>query len=365
MENKIPLYKIKVNPEDESGVYMVSLVDFPAIEEDWIKLSKQIEIKFSADKDRQLLYGPLLIPNKMIYRRDEKTGYEYNIMFDEEVIEIIAEKFNKNKFNDQFNFQHSDQMVNAYLKENWLIENPDKSKKYGFDLPDGTWFGAVKVEDKEFWDKYVKGEEVKGFSVEIKADAELVELSHNKINKNTEMENTNLGMVKRDDGVEIYFDGEEVGVGTPLFLDPEMTEKAPEGEHTLENGVKVILDAEGKIVEIIEKEEEVVEEEMSEETTDEVKEVEEELSFEEKVMSVVQPLFDQFVAQNAELVNKLTELETKFAEKGEEMATELKSQIEELSKMAGAETITKKSDDRKIKLEEELSSRINTIRKFR
>jgi hypothetical protein len=203
MEKKLPLYKIKVNPEDESGVYAVSLVDEPAIEYDWVKLSKQVEMNFSVDTDKKMLYGPMLVPNKMIYRRDE-NGYEYNIMFEKETIELIAEKFNKNKLGDKFNFQHSDVEVEAFLKENWLTDNPDKSQKYGFDLPEGSWFGAVKIEDEDFWKNKVKEEEVKGFSVEILAGAELVELSiiNNNSNKNTkEMEKTKLGEVKREDGV--------------------------------------------------------------------------------------------------------------------------------------------------------------------
>ena len=375
MENKLPLYKIKVNPNDESGVYMVSLVDEPAIEENWIKLSKQVEIKFSADKDKQMLYGPMLIPNKMIYRRDE-NGYEYNIMFDEETIELIAEKFNKNKFTDAFNFQHSEVKVSAFLKENWLTEKPDKSEKYGYDLPKGTWFGAVKVEDEEFWNKYVKGEEVKGFSVEIMAGAELVELSiNNNINKKEKMEKTELANVMKTDGVAVYYEGDFV-IGAEVFLDEEMTQPAPDGEHELEGGIKIIVE-EGKVSEIIE-----IEEEMSEETTEEVseeleteevvEETTEELSFEEQVMSIVQPLIDGLITQNSELMNKLTEMEAKLTENKDEELNEtlskvkdLEDKVETLSKMAGTESIDKKSDDRKLKIEEEISSKINIFRKFR
>ena len=76
MEKKIPTYRIVVNPDDEkTGVYAVSLVDEPAIEVDWIKLSKDIkDFEFSVNKDKQMLFGPLLIPNKLIYRRDEKVS---------------------------------------------------------------------------------------------------------------------------------------------------------------------------------------------------------------------------------------------------------------------------------------------------
>jgi hypothetical protein len=379
MEKKLPLYKIKVNPEDESGVYAVSLVDEPAIEYDWVKLSKQVEMNFSVDTDKKMLYGPMLVPNKMIYRRDE-NGYEYNIMFEKDTIELIAEKFNKNKLGDKFNFQHSDVEVEAFLKENWLTDNPDKSQKYGFDLPEGSWFGAVKIEDEDFWKNKVKEEEVKGFSVEILAGAELVELSiiNNNSNKNTkEMEETKLGEVKREDGVVIYYEGDVVEVGTPLFLDPELTEAAPEGEHTLEGGVKVVI-AEGKISEIIEPVEEEVEageekkEEMSEEVVEEeledVEEVVEETkepSFEEQVLSIIQPLLDSVITQHSEILNKITEMEANIAKEREEEMSELKSQVEKLSSMAGAETITKKTDDRKIKVETELTEKINIFRKYR
>jgi hypothetical protein len=378
MEKKLPLYKIKVNPEDESGVYAVSLVDEPAIEYDWVKLSKQVEMNFSLDTDKKMLYGPMLVPNKMIYRKDE-NGYEYNIMFEKDTIELIAEKFNKNKLGDKFNLQHSDTQVEAFLKENWLTDNPDKSQKYGFDLPEGSWFGAVKIEDDNFWKNKVKEEEVKGFSVEILAGAELVELSITNNNpklKTEEMEKTKLGEVKREDGVVIYYDGDIVEVGTPLFLDPELTEAAPEGEHVLEGGVKVVI-AEGKISEIIEPVEEEVEageekEEYSEEVKEELEETEEvveetatEASFEEQVLSIIQPLLDSVITQHSEILNKITEMEANIAKEREDEMSELKSQVEKLSSMAGAETITKKTDDRRIKVENELTEKINIFRKYR
>ena len=178
MEKKIPTYRIVVNPDDEkTGVYAVSLVDEPAIEVDWIKLSKDIQdFEFSVNKDKQMLFGPLLIPNKLIFRRDEK-GNEYNIVFDEDTIQIIADKYNENKLGDVFNFQHSDRKVEAVLLQNWITGEVDKSKEYGFELPKGTWFGGVKVKDEEFWMSEVKTERVKGFSVEIMAGTELIEMT--------------------------------------------------------------------------------------------------------------------------------------------------------------------------------------------
>jgi hypothetical protein len=366
---KLPLYKVVVNKKDEkSGVYAVSLVDEPAIEENWIKLSKEIEMEFAANEDKQMLYGPMLIPNKLIFRRDE-NGYEYNIMFDAETIEVISNKFNKSKLTDQFNFQHSDTKVEAYLTENWLTGSPDKSQKYGYDLPEGTWFGAIKVEDSNFWNNFVKNEKVKGFSVEILAGAELIEMAQAKIKIKT-----NLMEIKKQDGTVLYYDG-EIAVNTAIFLDPEMTEVAPEGEHILEDNSIVILDAEGKISEIkpekeeeeiVENEEELVEDEVVVEEEDAIVD-EKEILTQEKVIEIVKPMFDEIFTVHAEILTKISDLEAKVNKDNEEEVSELsiiKEKLEKLSKSPGSETLSKKTDseERKLRKEEIILSKINSFK---
>jgi len=174
---KLPLYRVKLKNDDKTAVYAVSLVDSPAIEVDWLKLSEELQMSFASQEDKQMLYGPLLIPGKLIFRRDEKTGEEFNIVFEAETIAEISQRYNKSKINDIFNINHSGTPVEAYLAENWLTKTPDASNSYGFDLPEGTWFGGVKVEDKNFWMSEVKSENVKGFSVEINCGIELMEFS--------------------------------------------------------------------------------------------------------------------------------------------------------------------------------------------
>jgi hypothetical protein len=51
--------------------------------------------------------------------------------------------------------------------ESWIIEDSkqDKSAKYGFDLPVGTWMISMKVNNDDVW-KDVKEGKVKGFSIE-------------------------------------------------------------------------------------------------------------------------------------------------------------------------------------------------------
>ena len=41
----------------------------------------------------------------------------------------------------------------------------DKSKMYGFDLPNGTWFVKMRIDNNDLWQK-IKAGELKGLSIE-------------------------------------------------------------------------------------------------------------------------------------------------------------------------------------------------------
>ncbi len=185
MMNTLPIFDIKLDEFDPNqGVSMVSLVDVPAIGVDWFKMSKEeiMNIAFAAKKDKQILYGPMLIPNKLIERFSDKIG-GYYIRFSEDEIEKIANRFNSDLNGRKLNFQHMDIPVEGYIAENWLTDGEtDKSKRFGFELPRGTWFGGIKINDSDFWNTKVKSDKVKGFSVEILSNTQLA-LSIQKINE--------------------------------------------------------------------------------------------------------------------------------------------------------------------------------------
>ena len=71
-----------------------------------------------------------------------------------------------NQNNSTLEHQHS--LSGLSLVESWLVEHEvhDKSRKYGMNVPVGTWMGAVKVNNDEVWNDYVKTGKVKGFSIE-------------------------------------------------------------------------------------------------------------------------------------------------------------------------------------------------------
>lgn len=122
---------------------------------------------FAIDEDQQMVVGPLMIPDKLIFRIDE-NGDPYYVFFSKDTIRKISEKMMKDKAIDQLNLEHNpEDKVDGYMVSSWIVEDMDKDKQqvYGFNYPEGTWFGQYKIEDKKVWNK-VKNGEIKGFSVE-------------------------------------------------------------------------------------------------------------------------------------------------------------------------------------------------------
>ena len=164
MEN-LPTYRITIDENDNTtGVDFISLVKDPAIEETFLTFNTS-KLHFEAQKDKQMLFGPLMVPKKRIYRSDENLG-EYYVFFEREDIEMIVKKFSKNNFNNNISFEHLGLVVKGTLVENFIIK--EGMVIPGFeDMPVGTWMGTVYIEDQNFWTNFVKNEVVKGFSIEI------------------------------------------------------------------------------------------------------------------------------------------------------------------------------------------------------
>lgn len=122
--------------------------------------------EFKAIKEQMKIVGPAMVPHKKIYRKD--GDYEYFVTFSPKTIKKLVEKFNKENNNRSINVDHSAKMVNAYIEQNWIVDDPiyDKSKMYGYNLQPGTWFIEVKIEDKKFWEEEVKELGKYSFSVE-------------------------------------------------------------------------------------------------------------------------------------------------------------------------------------------------------
>ena len=163
--NNLPVFELVV-PEEEMGVYAISLVDKPATETQWLAFSE--EIKFSLDSDKQIISAPLMLANTPIYRKDKMNGEHY-IIFTQATLERMAINFFKNNVRE-FNEMHNSAfgIDNATVVESWLkTSENDKSVALGFkDVPVGSWFISVFIDDKQYWEENIKSGKFKGFSLE-------------------------------------------------------------------------------------------------------------------------------------------------------------------------------------------------------
>ena len=147
--------------DDSDGIRFISLVDQPAIEENYLLFNKQI--KFSKDDNTHCLTGPILIPNQKIYRRDDKG--EYYIVFEADTIEKIASRMITQGTAAKVDTQHNNQLEEGIYPIEIYLKDSKRNTLVGFeDLPDKTLFVTYKVENEELYQK-IK-DDFKGFSIE-------------------------------------------------------------------------------------------------------------------------------------------------------------------------------------------------------
>jgi hypothetical protein len=151
---------------NEIGIEAISVVENPAIEEDFIALNSNIIELAEADKEKKLLVGALLIPNKPIYRRSGDE--EYYIYFSKDTVVKASQMYLQNGNQSKATLEHDHEINGLTLVESWIVEDEvhDKSRKFGMNVPVGTWMGSVKVNNDEVWNDFVKTGKVKGFSIE-------------------------------------------------------------------------------------------------------------------------------------------------------------------------------------------------------
>jgi len=177
--------------QEDAGVEAISIVESPAIEEDFVAL-KSNEIKLAEiSKDKKLLMGALLVPNKPIYRKTGKD--EYYIYFSKDTISKASQLYLRNGNQNNSTLEHQHELNGLTLVESWIVEDKikDKSNLYNLNVPVGTWMGTVKVNNDEVWNEYVKTNKVKGFSIEGYF-ADKMESPNESVEEKMEVENSKI-----------------------------------------------------------------------------------------------------------------------------------------------------------------------------
>lgn len=181
MAKKIKKYKVGIDSE----TYAISMVESPAIESDFVALSKEEEVKvFLESEERHMVYGAALIPDKDIYRNNGEQ--EFYISFTKESIEKMSQDFMKNYRQNEVTLDHEEMANDITITESWLVEDPykDKANALGINVPQGTWMVGMKVNQIDVWER-VKSGELKGFSVESMISLEEFSKNDNKMNIET------------------------------------------------------------------------------------------------------------------------------------------------------------------------------------
>jgi hypothetical protein len=322
--DKIPTYKVSIEPEEEGqeerlGWDLTAFTETPAIITKGIAFNSHKPLHFK-DEMKMRVAAPVMIPDVEIYRLDEDTNEEYNVVFDAETIESIHSKFMQNMENKGlFNLEHdSKKKVPAYFLELWIVDNPEKDKSfstYGVKVPKGTLFAVAQVTDKEYFNSLVENDQL-GFSIEA-----ILNLKLSKFKKQNKM---NLPDGKFTDAEGKVFEVKD-GVATLLAAE-ETAEESDENmnEETSEEEVNNMEEGSEESDENMEETDEESEENME----DKSEESEEEMMVDpeadtEAIMAVVQPMFDAFKEEVLNiLADKLPNEETEESEESEEDMSE-------------------------------------------
>ena len=152
----------------ELAIDAISLVNSPAIEQDFVFFGKEKNnLTFAkVDEEKRMLISPALIPEKTIFRYDPQTDSEYFVFFSKETVRRASELYLKHNNHHKATHEHKERVSGVLTVESWIKEgDQDKSKMYGFDLPNGTWFVKMKIENDDLWQEIKKGN-LKGLSIE-------------------------------------------------------------------------------------------------------------------------------------------------------------------------------------------------------
>jgi hypothetical protein len=150
---------------EEDGIDAISLVEFPAIEENFVALSKhKVEFK-TVDSEKRIIVGLALVPNKLIYRR--RGDYEYNITFSTETVRKASELYLKRLKNNNTTLEHAEFTGGVSVIESWIVEDPEKDKTalYGLNAVEGAWAVTMKIDNDEVWEDVKQGKYL-GLSIE-------------------------------------------------------------------------------------------------------------------------------------------------------------------------------------------------------
>ena len=340
----LPIIELTLE-ELEQGVDATALVENPAIQRNWMAFKEHKDFKFKThNEDKRILAGALMVADFPMYRN--MNGKEFFVKFSSETIEQLADRMVLNNKLTAFNFEHdaNKELADMHIQQFFIINTElGVNTPIGFEeLPNGSLFAFVKVNNEQVWNDYVKTGIVKGFSIEgnfatkeefseqqIINELEQINKISNmsdalkKLNELTDKlkakfssepeppkdpiqeEEVKMAEATLTDGTKVMYEG-ELAEGTIVLL--EDGSAAPDGEHTFEDGTVISIEG-GQVVAVAKPmtEQEMAIQKLTEMVTKlETENAELKSNFEKSITKSVAKVEEKFSAQIKES-NKLTE----------------------------------------------------------
>jgi hypothetical protein len=340
----LPIIELTLE-ELEQGIDATALVENPAIQRNWMAFKEHKTYEFKThNEDKRILAGALMVADFPMYRN--MNGKEFFVKFSSETIEQLADRMVLNNKLTAFNFEHDSkkELADMHIQQFFIINTElGVNTPIGFEeLPNGSLFAFVKVNNEQVWNDYVKTGIVKGFSIEgnfatkeefseqqIINELEQINKIDNmsdalkKLNELTDKlkakfssepeppkdpikdEPVKMAEATLTDGTKVMYEG-ELAEGTIVLL--EDGSAAPDGEHTFEDGTVISIEG-GQVVAVAKPmtEQEMAIQKLTEQVTKlETENAELKSNFEKQITESVTKVEEKFSAQIKES-NKLTE----------------------------------------------------------
>ena len=153
----LPIFQANVD-EEGTGMFVVSLVEEPAVEVSWQLFDKAKQTFKVENPDLQLITGVVMLADTPIYRYDPTYG-EYYIVFSKDTIEKMVQKFFKEGYQENVDNDHNFNLMDGIELQQAFIKDTEKgiSPKGFEDVPDGSLFFTYKVTSDELWEKVRTG----------------------------------------------------------------------------------------------------------------------------------------------------------------------------------------------------------------
>lgn len=162
------VFYIQINEDDETGMNAISLVDYPAVQKNFLCFSKTNTHLELRDETKHIITGVVALADTPIYRFNPQLG-EYWVVFTKDTIRKMIEKYAKNGLFNSVNLDHDDNQFTekVYMIESFMINKEKGISPKGFeDVTDGSWICSFKVEDEDLWQEIIKTDHYNGFSLQ-------------------------------------------------------------------------------------------------------------------------------------------------------------------------------------------------------